>query len=303
METQPDYRIYPSLLDKFQDLLDYESIAEEDWNKVSEAAKERGEYPDSEVGDYKLTPDEMYDKIEMELINSINRCPHEPNESADKGTAFNEIVDCLIEHRKSANHECKIYSTVNGNGTNVIRAEINGFVFDYDISLCKEVAGLYKGSLPQYLVKAVMQTEYGNVELYGFIDEWVANVMEDIKTTGKYTFGKFGRKWQRHVYPWCAIEAGLTTEVESFTYRVIEWAYQRRGEPLRAKSITPETYTYDHVDSERQLRSFIHCFLSWLNSRRHLITDRRIFGSENPKGWHGQPTDVQMLGQKIFTKI
>lgn len=302
METQPDYRIYPSLLDKFQDLLDYESIAEEYWNKVSEAAKERGEYPDSEVGDYKLTPDEMYDKIEMELIDSINRCPHRANKVADKGTAFNEIVDCLIEHRKSTNPECRIYSTVNGNGTNVIRAEINGFVFDYDISLCKEVAGLYKGSLPQYLVKAVMQTEYGNVELYGYIDEWVANHIEDIKTTGEYTFGKFRRKWQRHVYPWCAIEAGLTTEVESFTYRVIEWAYQRQGEPLRAKSITPETYTYDHIDSERQLRSFIHCFLSWLDSRRHLITDRRIFGGENPEGYVGTPITIEQLNENANGK-
>lgn len=141
MQTQtqlkPDFQIYPSLLIKFQDLLDYERVAEEDWNKVSEAALKRGEYPGCEVGDYKLTPDEMRTKIEVELINSINRVEHEPNEAADKGTAFNEIVDCLIENRKSSREDCKIYSTYNVFHSRVIRAEINGFTFDFDIALCK----------------------------------------------------------------------------------------------------------------------------------------------------------------------
>ena len=71
MEKTIKYRIYPSLLDKFQELLDYEKVAEEDWNKISESAIERGEYPGYDVGDYKLTPDEMYVKLESDLINSL----------------------------------------------------------------------------------------------------------------------------------------------------------------------------------------------------------------------------------------
>ncbi len=235
MVSHPKYRIYPSLLDKFQELLDYEKVVEEDWNKDSD-------------GEYKLTLDEMYLKIEEELINSINRCPREPSEAADKGTAFNEIVDCLIENRKSSREDCKIYSIKNGYGEKIIRAEINGFAFDYDVKLCKDTAEFFAGSLTQFFVESVMETAHGDVEIYGFIDEWPNNLMFDIKTTGRYTFGKYENKWQRHAYPWCVINSGLATEIESFTYFVIEWAYQRAGEPLKAMSVIHETFTYDHLD-------------------------------------------------------
>lgn len=292
MGTHPDYRIYPSLLDKFQELLDYESVAEEAWNKVSEAAHIRGEYLDCEIGDYKLTPHEMYDKIEIELINSINRCPHDLSEAADKGTAFNEIIDCLIENRKSKDKDCNIYSTTNENGLRVIRAEIHGFTFDYDVQLCKDIASRFSCSLPQFFASSMMQTKYGNVEIYGYLDEWQGNEIIDLKTTGQYTFGKFERKWQRHAYPWCVINERLTTEVESFTYYVIEWAYQRKGEPLTAKSITPETYTYNHATSETLLKRHIENFIEWLESRREYITDRRIFGGINPDGYQGIPLTI-----------
>lgn len=300
MEARPKYRIYPSLLDKFQELLDYEKVAEEDWNKVSESSIERGEYPGYDPGDYKLTPDEMYVKIESELIDSINRCPRHPSEAADKGTAFNEIVDCLIEKRKSSRDDCKIYSIINKSGIKVIRAEINGFIFDYDIRLCKEAAEYFAGSLTQFFAQSAISTSYGDVEIYGYIDEWPDNKMYDIKTTGKYTFGKFERKWQRHAYPWCVISSGLATEIESFTYWVVEWAYQRAGDPLKAKTVTEETYTYDHQDSEIKLRSHIECFICWLESRRELIQDRKIFGGENPEGFVGTPVDIEKLKQIIY---
>lgn len=289
MEAQPKYRIYPSLLDKFQDLLDYEKVAEEDWNKVSESAIERGEYPGCEIGDYKLSPDEMYDKIEIELINSINRCPKAANEAADKGTAFNEIVDCLIENRKSEKDDCRIYSTTNSGGRRIIRSEINGFTFDFDLDLCKRVANDFKGSLPQFFVSGIINTRYGDVEIYGFMDEWKGNEITDLKTTGTYSFGKFERKWQRHAYPWCAIESGLTTEVAFFTYYVIEWAYQRRGDPLTAKTITQETYNYDHPTSGMLLRQHTESFIEWLDAHREYITDQRIFGGTNPEGYEGIP--------------
>lgn len=243
MRAQPDYRIYPSLLISYQNLLDYELVAEEDWNKVTQAAHDRGEYLDREIGDYKLTPDEMYLKLECDLLDSINRIEHEPSQAASCGTAFNEIVDCLIENRKSSMPNCKIYSTKNEAGISVIRAEIDGFTFDYDIRLCKETASQFPGSIPQYLANAIIETKFGNVYLYGYIDEWCGSKMYDIKTTSRYSWGKFEHGWQRYIYPWCVIESCDATEVESFTYYVIEWAYQAKGEPLKAKGIYKEEYT------------------------------------------------------------
>lgn len=301
MERQhKEYCIYPSLLQGFQNLLDYEQVAEEDWNKVSESAQSRGEFLDREIGDYKLTPDEMYLKLEADLIDSINRIDGAFGEAADKGTAFNEIVDCLIEKRKSSRDDCKIYSEKKDNGDTVIRAEIHDFSFEFDPKLCKEVASCFPGSLTQYCAKADMNTRYGTVHLYGFIDEWVGDKIIDIKTTSRYDFGKFEKGWQRHVYPWCVIENGDATEIESFTYFVVEWAYQRQGEPIKAKNIYEETYTYNHEDSGRKIKEMCESFIEWLESRREFIQDKKIFGGENPKDWHGTPVDIQKLEKIIF---
>lgn len=296
MEAKINYRIYPSLLIAYQNLLDYEIVAEEDWNKVSEAAHKRGEYLDRDIGDYKLTPDEMYLKLEADLLDSINRIDGRFGEAAEKGTAFNEIVDCLIENRKSSREDCKIYSTANKSGIKVIRAEINGFTFDFDIQLCKDVAKYFEGSITQFFANATMGTSYGNVQLYGYIDEWVGNKMFDIKTTGRYSFGKFEHGWQRHVYPWCVIESGMTTEIESFEYYIVAW---RGGTPITG-DIYRETYTYSHEESGRKIREMLESFLGWLESRKEFIQDKRIYGGTNPEGWHGQPVDIEKLEKAIF---
>lgn len=288
---RPDYRIYPSLLDKFQSLIDYELEAEEPWNTVSDNAHRNGKYLDKETGDYILSPDEMYTRIEAELIDTINRCPRVPVEAADKGTAFNEVIDCLIENRRSSRDDCRIHSERLDSATTAIIAEINGFTFAYDAAFCKEVAAYFKGSIPQYLTSAILPTRYGNVELYGFIDEWMPSRICDIKTTSSYTFGKYGRKWQRHVYPYCCIESGMTSQVDEFEYTVVQWD---RNPVLKGK-IYREVYTYDHRKSAERLTGMAERFIHWLNFRKAFITDSRIFGGENPQGYAGTPIDRTLL--------
>ena len=46
-------------------------------------------------------------------------------------------------------------------------------------------------------MSAVIPTRYGDVELYGYIDELVRDTVYDIKTTSKYDFGKYEHGWQR----------------------------------------------------------------------------------------------------------
>lgn len=297
--SEVKYRIYPSALKGFSEMLRYEQVADEDWNKVSQAAKDRGEYPGLEAGDLKLTADEMRAKLEGDLIDSINRVPKGAMEAADKGTAFNEIVDCLIENRGSSNPDITIGSYVDELGMRRVRARINGQTYDYDLRLCQECAGYFKGSLPQYFVKAHMDTSAGTVEFYGYIDEWVGANVYDIKTTKKYTFGKYGEGWQHHLYPWCLVEMGLTTGIDEFTYVVIEWATQKKGEPLTAKEIYYETYTYDHAESGRRLRQIAERFIEWLELRREYIQDPRIFGGERPEGWHGTALTPEQRKQLI----
>lgn len=268
-----EFKIYPSLLDKFQEFLDYEQAAEEPWNKVSETAKEKGQYPDLEVGDYILSPDEMADKLEQELIDTINRVPHEPWEAADKGTCFNEIVDMII-----ADRECEYEGMEVETGETNITARLHGFEFTYDRTFCEEVAQGLAGSVSQLFTKSTIDTKYGTVELYGYIDEYLLNQVIDLKTTSQYDFLKFERKWQRHIYPYCLVENG--NEVEGFEYRVIKWKGGTKFQPALSGEIIPEYYTYTHSESTDALRAMLEQFIGWLESRKDRITDTKIFAAD-----------------------
>ena len=175
--STPKYRIYPSLLDKFQKFLDSDLVAEEFWNRDSE-------------GKYKLTLEEMSNQLEQELIDSINRVGKVPSEAADKGTAFNEVIDCLIESRKSEREDMTIRS-VKDEEQPYVEVEFNGWTFRFDLDLCRKVAALFKGCIPQYTCSATFETMYGDVELYGYVDYIGMDRICDLKTTKNYTFGNY----------------------------------------------------------------------------------------------------------------
>lgn len=274
---KPNYRIYPSILDKFQELLDYQLAVEEPWNKVSETAVKEGRYPGKEEGDYILTPDEMSDKIQQELIDTINRVPHEPWEAADKGTAFNEIIDMLI-----ANRDCGIEGMSVDEEKDNYRVAYNGFEWLFDGKFCRDFAQKLYDSASQVFTSATIETRYGLVELYGYIDEWQRDQVIDIKTTGSYDFLKFERKWQRHVYPYCLTQNG--TVIAGFEYRVVKWKGGTKTQPAFSGEVIPEYYTYDHDQSTEEIREMVEHFLSWLELNHDKITDTKIFGADNDAG-------------------
>lgn len=260
------YRIYPSLLDKFQALLDVDQTVEEFWNLDSE-------------GDYKETADEMSDRLERELLDAVNRVPHEPIEAADKGTCFNEVIDCLVAGRKCEHEGMDIHSgEVAGN--RVITAKMNGFEFHYDLALCREVADALEGAVSQHLCSAILPTRYGDVELYGYADEIVKDEVVDIKTTGRYEFGKFGKGWQRHAYPYCLVASGEMPLVSAFEYLVVVWKGGTSRTPVLSGTIYEEYYTYNHAESERMLRNICERLIEWLESHREQIIDKKIFAEE-----------------------
>lgn len=275
----PKYRIYPSVLDKFQELLDYQLVAEEPWNKVSQTAKDAGKYADKDVDDYILTPDEMQDKIENELIDFINRVPHEPSEAADKGTAFNEVIDCLI-----ANRPCGIEGMTIEKVDLGLHVSYHGFEWLFDLDFCREFADNLSESVSQLHVSSTIETDCGLVELYGYIDEYRLNQVIDLKTTGNYEFLKFERKWQRHVYPYCLVENG--NEVQGFEYRVVVWKGGTKTSPALYGNVIPEFYTYEHEQTKVELKGMLEHFIGWLEANADRITDKKIFGiidEEKPK--------------------
>ena len=83
---QPNYRIYATLLDSYFNYLNSDVIYERyyGWSENPPCTEE-----------------EFRQKQFQELIDRINRKPFD-SEAADRGTAFNEIIDCMIENRKSS---------------------------------------------------------------------------------------------------------------------------------------------------------------------------------------------------------
>lgn len=296
----PNYRFYPTLLDKFQTFLD---TSAEDYFYQDEDGKWHKNYSEAEDA-FHYSQEEVDALLKQELLDAINRVPHEPSEPASKGTALNEIVDCIIHNKKSDNKNILIKSL---KGVDVKRefgctdevgkpiyydywfehikvpcifAEIDGFSFYFDKDFCKSIAEYFKGSLSQVFTSATIDTEFGEVELYGYIDELRENKVFDLKTTSRYEFGKYSKYWQRHIYPYTLIESGACTEINSFEFT----AYVLKGGTSRTPLITgaqyAEVYQYNHEQSKMLLKNICKRFCQFLEDNRDLITNKKIFNEE-----------------------
>ena len=240
---RPKFKFYATLLDAFSNYLRSDAIYERYWGF--------SENPPH-------TPEEFKEQQFQSLIDTINRVPFD-SEAADRGTCFNEIVDALIENRKPNGVEVERVDGV------LYRASYNERTFDFPIALCLEFANYYKGALTQQRVEAILPTCFGEVLVYGVIDELMPLSIHDIKTTGNYYVGKFKDHWQHIVYPYCLMRNG--GDVRLFEYNITDF-----------KNTYTESYTFV---PERDIPILTdHCeeFIRCLNDNRDLITDKKIFG-------------------------
>lgn len=286
---QPKYKFYPSILDKYTNFLGTD--AENFWYQDEEGGWHKNY---SESTGYRYSQTEVYELSKAELINAINRVPT-VSEAANKGTAFNELIDALITKKRSNILKTrKVYLNVNGEylyselplNNEVfklvgVEAEIKDSKFIFDIGLLKSAADYFNGSLNQVYTSAIIETDYGAVELYGYIDELNRNKVYDIKTTKKYEFGKYSKYWQRHVYPYCLLESKTCTDIESFEFTCFQLYGGTERNPIITGDKYPELYNYDHEQSKAALKSHCERFIEFLEENRSLITDKKIFGGEN----------------------
>ena len=71
------------------------------------------------------------------LIDRINRKPFD-SEAADKGTAFNEVIDCMIENRKSETVQVeKIYYAAQ-NGVSSAELVKPAYFYQRQYSACND---------------------------------------------------------------------------------------------------------------------------------------------------------------------
>ena len=264
--NSPKYNIYPSLLDKYQRLLNTEGDFESSFNEGDEG--------------YKQSFEEMYAANEQALLDTVNRVEHEPIEAADKGTAFNEIVDCLIHQRACSREDLELTSRTLGEIPPHIHASINGFEFDFDLAFCKEAAKYFEGATSQVYTEALLKTKYGNVLLYGYIDELRGQTVYDIKTTKSYDRSeKYAEGWQRRVYPYCLTES-CDAQVTNFEYT----CYQLQGGGVRMPIIKGEQfreqYPYDHTQATAELQAICESLIEWLEEHREQITNKKVFNEQ-----------------------
>lgn len=278
------YFIPPTLLDTFMHYVN----AERDWMKF---------YCDIEEDSEKYVPLATYEeKKKQELLDSINRVPHATSEAAARGTAFNDIVDTLLHGEKCGHTKmCRLYDNPNDPNRKVvgIRASANGFDFDFDINLCNNAA-IYFGKqaktiegdvinadpsdkcLSQVLVESCIDTQYGLVNLYGFIDEMRRDMVYDIKTTSKYEFGKYAEYNQRFIYPYCLIESGMMNNVSQFEFTAYALKGGTRGQLITGTRYS-EVYDYDHGTAKIYIRQICERFIEFVHAHRDMITDDKIF--------------------------
>jgi hypothetical protein len=275
MYPQPDYNIFPTLLDAWWK---FQNQKLEDFFYQDEQGGWHLNY-NEQTGEYHYSQEEMDALLEQELIDKINRVPQEPSEAASKGTIFNEIVDCIIERRGCHREGWTVESIADENGNKTtIHGALDGFDFYFDAAFCKQVAAYFAGALPQFYIEALLPCRYGTVKLYGWIDELRKDVVYDLKTTKRYEFGNYQHYWQRHVYPYCLIESGDSKTIKGFEFTVIKWQGGTKYNPVLSGEMYKEYYTYDHCESSALIRQECERFIEWLEANKEKITNKKIFG-------------------------
>lgn len=267
--SKPKYRITPSLLNKWSDLLN----ADRDWESFYGDADEPS-----------VSPEDFYAKREQELLDALNRVPF-TSEAASKGTALNEIVDCILDHRKQREDMTveRVYSDAEAMKDMVValRAGLDGFTFVFDLGLVRKLTDYFSGAVCQHRCEAVMETRYGPVILYGDADYILRDVVYDLKSTSRYDrYGKFSEGWQKDLYPWALIESGEMDSVSGFEYTIVPLAGGKDSSPLITGEIKKEYYPYSHEASTGRLRASVETFILWIEDHRNLITHKRIFNEE-----------------------
>lgn len=262
MNRQPNYCFYATLLDKYESYINSSRIYNEYWGF--------SENPPH-------TEEEFQEIQRLSLLDTINRVSFK-SEDADRGTAFNEVVDCIInrnfvEIQKGVflHNGDKTVSVILDEKQEVISC-LNEFTFQFPIAMCKEFANYFKGAMTQVMTEGTLSTRYGDVLLYGYIDELMPFSIHDIKMTKRYSVGKFRHNWQHIVYPFCLHQQGnLISDCE---YNVAQINILKSG---FFYEIFKEHYSYLEERDLPRLQAQVEGLIEFIEAHKDVITDKKIF--------------------------
>ena len=195
----------------------------------------------------KIPSDEKFN----ELIDKINRVkPKEFPLAAKKGVQFEDCVNQLLKGAK----------VKNSNGVYLAK----DFEFS-EVIVNKIVSKLANAKKQQEYIQGIVETEIGKVKLYGFVDYTYPNSYVDLKTTGKYTFGKYKSNNQHKCYSLISKQNGK--QISDFKYLITDF-----------KHVFVEKYECTDQLHQEFLND-VYEFNDFLQTNRSLITDTKIFGN------------------------
>ena len=244
------YQIYPSLLNAYQDYVDAYDIWERYWGSSDDAPH---------------TPDEFQAMRRQALIDRINRVPM-VSDAADRGTAFNALVDRLIGGDPSRGVTIEAQDGEDGRKYAVT---VKGKTYVWSERAARPFAERFDGCMPQTFVEGTIETRGGGVRLYGFTDYIGSTRVYDLKTTRSYERGQYATGWQHIVYPYCLAQMGA--DITHFEYTVAVGSNNER------MALYAEEYIYHADDDTRRLRQRIEEFAAFIEDARREITDEKIF--------------------------
>lgn len=203
---------------------------------------------------YQRYLDSETDDSLQELIDKINRKPF-VSELAEKGTAFNEIVDLGIAGRLP-----KPLTILN-------KEVVEHGEFLFSANVVSEFVNKFQGALSQVRTEAILPTSKGDVLLYGVVDEILAFKAYDIKCTGTFAYPKFNKNFQHRCYMYILRKNGIM--VETFEYTVTDYS-----------RMWTEEYVWNESVYVPQLVNICERFIDFLESKKEFITDKKVFGNE-----------------------
>lgn len=199
------------------------------------------------------------DEAFQDFIDKLNRVPF-TSEAAEKGTAFNELVDIRITRRLPDGLPEPEYDY------DKWMIQFKGFKFKMPV--VEHFVERFRQATPQVYTEGVLETSRGSVLLYGFIDELFAGHAHDIKCTSKYNFPKFLHNWQHLVYPFCLQEQGVPAE--NFTYEITDY-----------NNLYREEYQFKRERDLVKLQGHCEHLIDFIETHRHLITDKKLFALDD----------------------